>query len=68
MIDDVSDLPEAQYEPGSDGQVLRNRLSLTSKEDMDAGDSVRRRAMDSTDVPVSIAVELAMLVTRAFRY
>ena len=23
---DVSDLPEAQYEPGSDGQVLKNRL------------------------------------------
>jgi cell filamentation protein len=33
---DVSDLPEAQCEPGSDGQVLKNRLSITSKQDMDA--------------------------------
>lgn len=44
---DVSDLPEAQYEPGSDGQVLRNRLGLTSKEDMDAAEaSALERTMD----------------------
>lgn len=33
---DVSDLPEAQYEPGSDGQVLKNRLGIASKQDIDA--------------------------------
>jgi len=33
---DVSDLPEAQYESGSDGQVLKNRLGIASKQDMDA--------------------------------
>ncbi|MBS0181686.1 MAG: Fic family protein [Nitrospira sp.] len=44
---DVSDLPEAQYEPGSDGLVLRNRLSLTSKEDMDAAEATAlERTMD----------------------
>jgi cell filamentation protein len=32
---DVSDLPEAQDEPGSDGQVLKNRLGIASKQDMD---------------------------------
>lgn len=32
---DASDLPEAQFEPGSNGQVLKNRLGITSKQDMD---------------------------------
>lgn len=31
---DVSDLPEAQFEPGSSNQVLRNRLGITSKQRM----------------------------------
>ena len=28
---DVSDLPEAQFEPGSNGLVLKNLLGITSK-------------------------------------
>ncbi len=32
---DVADLPEAQFEPGSNGQVLKNRLGITSKQEMD---------------------------------
>lgn len=45
---DVSDLPEAQYEPGSDGRVLPNRLGLTSKEDMDAAEArALEQAMDA---------------------
>jgi cell filamentation protein len=32
---DVSGLPEAQFEPGSREQVLRNRLGITSKQAMD---------------------------------
>jgi cell filamentation protein len=32
---DVSDLPEAQFEPGSNEQVLKNLLSIKSPEDMD---------------------------------
>lgn len=32
---DVSALPEAQFEPGSNGQVLKNRLGITSPETMD---------------------------------
>ena len=44
---DVSDLPEAQFEPGSDGQVLKNRLGITSKQDMDAAEArALERAMD----------------------
>lgn len=30
-----SDLPEAQFEPGSNDQVLKNRLGITSKQEMD---------------------------------
>jgi cell filamentation protein len=45
---DVSDLPEAQYEPGSDGQVLKNRLSIVSKQVMDAVEaSALERTMDA---------------------
>ncbi|MEX2163171.1 MAG: Fic family protein [Sulfuricaulis sp.] len=32
---DVSDLPEAQFEPGSNEQVLRNRLGIKSPNEMD---------------------------------
>lgn len=32
---DVSDLPEAQFEPGSSNQVLKNQLGITSKQRMD---------------------------------
>ena len=32
---DVSGLPEAQFEPGSNGQVLKNRLGIISTEGMD---------------------------------
>jgi cell filamentation protein len=40
---DVSDLPEAQFEPGSNDQVLRNRLGIISKQEMDA---VEARALE----------------------
>lgn len=44
---DVSDLPEAQFEPGSDGQVLKNRLGIISKQEMDAIEArALGRAMD----------------------
>jgi cell filamentation protein len=44
---DVSGLPEAQFEPGSDSQVLKNRLGITSKQDMDAVEArALERAMD----------------------
>ncbi len=33
---DVSGLPEAQFEPGSNEQVLKNRMGITSRQDMDA--------------------------------
>lgn len=42
---DVSDLPEAQFEPGSDDQVLKNRLGITSKQDMD---TLEARALERT--------------------
>ena len=44
---DVSDLPEAQFEPVSDGQVLKNRLGIISKQEMDAIEArALGRAMD----------------------
>jgi cell filamentation protein len=44
---DVAGLPEAQFEPGSDGQVLKNRLGVTSKSDMDTVEArALERAMD----------------------
>ena len=44
---DVSGLPEAQFEPGSNGQVLKNRLGITSKQDMDTAEArVLEQAMD----------------------
>ena len=44
---DVSGLPEAQFAPGSEGQVLKNLLGITSKYDMDEAEaSALERAMD----------------------
>ena len=40
---DVSDLPEAQFEPGSNGLVLKNLLGITSKHIMD---TVEARALE----------------------
>ena len=37
---DISDLPEAQGEPGSRGRVLRNKLGIKSKREMDEAESV----------------------------
>ena len=36
---DVSGLTEAQYEPGSDGLVLKNLLGITSSAEMDAAEA-----------------------------
>ena len=45
---DVSGLLEAQYEPGSHGQVLKNLLGITSKRDMDEAEArALERAMDT---------------------
>ena len=44
---DVSDLPEAQFEPGSNGLVLKNLLGITSKQVMDEVEArALARAMD----------------------
>ena len=44
---DVSDLPEAQFEPGSNDQVLKNRLGITLKQDMDVAEArALEQAMD----------------------
>jgi cell filamentation protein len=37
---DTSSLPEAQFEPGSRGRVLRNRLGIRSKKAMDEAEAV----------------------------
>ncbi len=42
---DVSGLPEAPFEPGSNGQVLKNLLGITSKHAMD---EVEARALEQT--------------------
>lgn len=47
---DVSGLPEAQFEPGSHEQVLKNRMGLTSRQDMDATEA--RALGRATDVLV----------------
>lgn len=44
---DISDLPEAQFEPGSRGRVLRNKLGIKSKREMDEAESVALKT--STD-------------------
>ena len=44
---DVSGLPEAQFEPGSHGLVLKNRLGVASKQDMDNAEArALEQAMD----------------------
>lgn len=44
---DVSDLPEAQFEAGSGGQVLKNRLGIVSKQQMDDAEAkALQQAMD----------------------
>jgi len=42
---DVSGLPEAQFEPGSDEQVLKNRRGIKSPKEMD---DVETRALEKT--------------------
>ena len=42
---DASGLPEAQFEPGSNGQVLKNRLGIISQQDMD---NTEARALEKT--------------------
>ena len=42
---DVSGLPEAQFEPGSNGLVLKNLIGITSKHIMD---EVEARALEQT--------------------
>jgi hypothetical protein len=36
---DVSGLNEAQFEPGSDGSVLKNQLGITSPAEMDVAEA-----------------------------
>lgn len=44
---DVSGLPEVQFEPGSDGLVLRNLLGIMSRPDMDGAEAkALEQAMD----------------------
>jgi cell filamentation protein len=44
---DVSGLPEAQFEPGSSGMVLKNLLGITSKDVMDEAEArALEQAMD----------------------
>ena len=44
---DVSDLPEAQFEPGSNGLVLKNLIRITSKQVMDVAEArALEQAMD----------------------
>lgn len=44
---DVSGLPEAQFEPGSNEQVLRNRLGIKASKEMDDAEA---RALEKTMV------------------
>lgn len=44
---DVSGLPEAQFEPGSNEQVLRNRLGIKTSKEMDDAEA---RALEKTMV------------------
>ena len=41
---DTSSLPEAQFEPGSRGRVLKNKLAIKSKKAMDEAESVALKA------------------------
>lgn len=44
---DISGLPEAQFEPGADEQVLKNRLGIKSSKEMDDAEA---RALEETIV------------------
>lgn len=45
---DVSDLPEAQFEPGSRRRVLKNLLHITGKRDMDRAEGLAQvRALEA---------------------
>jgi cell filamentation protein len=45
---DVSDLTEAQFEPGSNDLVLKNRLGIKSPQEMDVAEArALERAMNS---------------------
>jgi fido (protein-threonine AMPylation protein) len=67
---DVSGLPEAQFEPGSNGLVLKNLLGITSKHDMDEAEArALEQAVDTfanrTDVVHALAethVELVLIL------
>lgn len=37
---DISSLPEAQFEPGSRGRVLKNKLGIKKKREMDEAESI----------------------------
>lgn len=37
---DTSSLPEAKFEPGSRGRVLRNKLGIKNKREMDEAESI----------------------------
>ena len=41
---DISSLPDAQFEPGSRGRVLKNKLGIKSKREMDEAESVALKA------------------------
>jgi cell filamentation protein len=41
---DTSSLPEGQFEPGSRGRVLRNKLGIKSKKEMDEAEEVALKA------------------------
>ena len=61
---DVSGLPEAQFEPGSNGQVLKNRLGITSQQDMDVAEAMAlEQAMDVLVRPIGLRPRTSVTVT-----
>lgn len=49
---DISAFPEAQFESGSNGQVLKNRLGITSQQEMD--DTEARALEKATDALIKM--------------
>ena len=49
---DTSSLPEAQFEPGSRGRVLRNKLGIKSKREMDEAETIALK--DAVDKLIGI--------------
>ena len=48
----TSHLPESQFEPGSDGRVLKNKLGITSPDVMDRRETVEQlRIIDELNTP-----------------